>query len=156
MLQKQGGGTLTAPVSGFSATSLSFVIPPGTATGAIEVSVGPKSATSSSSLSITTSSNYSVSVSPATVTLIQGQSAAVAVAITTTNSFSGIAALSVKGLPSGVTASFQPTSITVGQTGTLTLTAPSSQVVSTNTFTVTAAATIQGRRSCRRERHRCR
>lgn len=143
-LAKQGGGTLVAPLSNFTSSSLSFVIPAGAATGPIEVAVGSKNATSSGSLSVTTSSNYTISVSPPTISLIQGQTAAVAVSLASTNGFSGTAALSVSGLPSGVTASFQPASIAAGQVGVLTLSAPAGQAASTSSLAITAAATIQG------------
>jgi RHS repeat-associated protein len=143
-LAQQGSGLLSAPISGYSASSLSFVIPPGATTGPIEITVGTHTATSSGTLTVTTSSNYTLGVSPSTVQLIQGQSTAIAVSLNSSNGFSGLATLSVTGVPSGVTASFSPTTITAGQVSTLTLTAPSSQTTGTSTITVAAAATING------------
>jgi len=144
MLAQQGGGSINAPVSAFTAASLSFVIPAGAATGPIEVMVGANTATSVSNLTVTTSSGFTLGVTPASVNLIPGQSLALAVSISTSNGFTGAAALSVNGLPSGVTASFQPTSIAVGQTATLSLAAPASQAVAKSTLTITGSATIQG------------
>jgi RHS repeat-associated protein len=143
-LSHQGGGMLNAPVSAFSATSLSFVIPPGAATGTLTVKVGAQSATSSGTLTVTPSSSFTLGVTPGTGSLIPGQSAALAVSLSSTNGFTGTAALSVTGLPSGVTASFQPTSIAVGQVGVLTLSAPASQAAGTSTLTIAATTTIQG------------
>jgi len=143
-LAQQGGGLLNAPVSIFNATSLSFVIPAGAATGAITVTVGSQSATSAGALTVTTSSNFTLGVSPGTGNLIPGQSLALAVSISSPNGFNGLASLSVMGVPSGVTASFQPTSIAVGQVGALTLSAPASQAAGTSTLTITGSATIQG------------
>ena len=143
-LVQQGGSTLSAPVSASTANSLSFVIPPGAATGPISLMVGTQSISSISPLTVTTSSTFTVSVTPGTGTLIQGQSAALAVTVNSTNGFTGLAALTVTGLPSGVTASFQPSSVTSGQVSVLTLTAPSSQAVATSTLTISAAAMIDG------------
>ena len=143
-LSQQGGGTILAPISTISAGSLSFVIPAGAATGDIAVSVGPNNVTTSTALVVTTSSSYTLAVTPGTGTLLQGQSTSLAVTISSTNSFPGLAALSVSGLPNGVTATFQPVSIAVGQTGLLTLTAPASQAVGTATLTLAAAAMIDG------------
>jgi RHS repeat-associated protein len=143
-LAQQGGGVLNAPVANASATSLTFAIPSGAATGAFTVTVGSQSATSSGSLTVTTSSSYTLGVTPAAGTVIQGQSTALAVSITSTTGFSGTAALSVTGVPSGVTASFQPASIAVGQTSVLTLSAPTGQKVATSQLTITGSTTIQG------------
>jgi len=49
-------------------------------------------------------------------------------------------ALSVSGLPTGVTGSFNPGSVTAGASSTLTLTAAASAPAATATFTVTGAA----------------
>ncbi|MGB6689895.1 MAG: choice-of-anchor D domain-containing protein [Terracidiphilus sp.] len=143
-LKQQGSGLLSAPISNYSTGTLAFVIPPGATTGPIEITVGTQTATSSGTLTVTTSSNYTLGVSPSTVKLIQGQSTAIAVSLNSSNGFSGLAALSVTGLPSGVTASFSPATISAGQVSTLTLTAPTSQATSTSTLTVSAAATING------------
>ncbi len=143
-LTQLGGGTILAPVSTVSPTSLTFVIPSGAASGAFSVTAGSQTATSPSALTVTASSSYALAVAPGSSTLIQGQSTALGVSITSTNSFSGTANLSVSGLPSGVTASFQPSAIGVGQVGLLTLTAPSGQPVGSATLTVTASATIDG------------
>ena len=143
-LTQQGGGTIAGPVSAFSASALSFVIPAGAATGIIHVAVGSQSAVSASSLTVSTSSTFSLAVTPSKGSLIQGQSTALSVTIASSNGFSGVAALSVKGLPAGVTATFTPTSIAVGQTGVLMLSAPATQAASTPTLTISGSATIQG------------
>jgi RHS repeat-associated protein len=143
-LGQQGGGSIAAPINALSATSLTFVIPQGAATGAVALSVGGQIATSTSMLTVTTSSSYTVNVSPGTGTLIQGQSTTLAVTISSTNNFSGVANLSVTGVPSGITASFQPTSIAVGQTSVLTLAAPSSQATGTSNLMVSGAVNVDG------------
>ena len=60
-------------------------------------------------------SRFSVNAAPGTANLIQGQSVGVSVSLSSTSGFDGLAALMVAGVPSGVTASFSPSSITAGQ-----------------------------------------
>ena len=144
LISGQSGGTINAPVSTFTATSITFVVPAGAATGNIGVSVNALTVTSSSSFSVTTSSSFSVSLSPATGSVIQGQSTTFAVKVGTTNGYTGVAKLTVSGLPSGVTASFVPQSVSAGQTSILTVTAPTGQAVGTAPISVAAAALIDG------------
>ncbi len=143
-LAQQSGGNILAPVSTVGASSLTFVIPPGATTGAIAITVGSLSVTSSTALTVTTSSSYTLAVTPGAGTLIQGQSTSLAVTISSTNAFAGLAALAVAGVPSGVSATFQPSSIAVGQTAILTLTASASQPTGTTKLSLTASATIDG------------
>jgi RHS repeat-associated protein len=143
-LAHQGGGSLAAPLSSFTATSINFVIPSGAATGDIKVAVGTQSATSTTALSITPPSNFTITAAPSTSNLIQGQSTTFAVTLNSANGFTGLSTLSVTGLPSGVTASFSPSSISANQTSILTLSAPASQPTSTSSLSVSASATIGG------------
>ncbi len=96
-LNQQGGGSLNAPISSFSATSLSFVIPTGAATGSLSVSVGGQTATSSVPLAVTTSSAFTLTAAPSAASLIEGQSVGYVVSIVSTTGFSGLAALKVTG-----------------------------------------------------------
>jgi len=143
-LKQQSAGLLPAPISAYTSSTLSFVIPPGASTGPVEVTVGTLSATSSGTLTVNPSSSYTLGVSPSTAKVIQGQSTALAVTLNSTNGFSGLANLGVTGLPSGVTANFSPATVAAGQVSTLTISAPANQSVSTSTITVTASATING------------
>jgi RHS repeat-associated protein len=143
-LAHQGGGSISAPVSSFTATSINFVIPSGAATGDITVTVGSQSATSTTALAVTTPSNFTVGVVPASGSVIQGQSTTFSVTLNSSNGFTGLSALSVTGLPGSVTASFNPASISVNQTSIMTLSAPTSQATGTSSLSVTASATIGG------------
>ena len=87
-----------------------------------------------------TANDFSVGLSPASGTVAPGASKAFTV---TTGLVSGTAqsvALSVSGLPSGVTGSLSPTSVTAGQSSTLTLTAAANATAITQSFTVTGSA----------------
>lgn len=143
-LAHQGGGSVAAPVSNFTATGINFVIPSGAASGDITVTVGTQSATSTSALTVTVPSNFTVGVAPASSSVIQGQSTTFSVTLNSSNGFTGLSSLNVTGLPGGVTGSFSPASISVGQTSILTLSAPTSQATGTSSLTVTASATISG------------
>lgn len=66
--------------------------------------------------------DFSMALSPASVSLRPGGTATVTVNLTRVGGFADAVELSIEGLPTGVTASFEPTSVTAN-TATLTLTA---------------------------------
>jgi hypothetical protein len=88
-------------------------------------------------LGTTTTPDFSLSSTSATV--IPGATGTATVTIARTGSFSGAVALSASGLPSGVTASFSPSSAT-GTSSTLTLTATSAAPAGGYTVTVTGTS----------------
>ena len=143
-LSNQGGGTITAPLSSFDSTTMTFVVPDGAVTGPLTVAVGTQSATSSSPLTITAASSFTISATPGTATLNPSQATTVQVGLTSQNGFAQLASLSVGGLPSGVTASFAPAQLGAGQSATLTFTAPLGQAVTSASLTISAQATVQG------------
>ena len=143
-LNRQGGGSIDAPVSSFTNQTLTFVIPAGAATGNLTVTVNGQSSSSSTPLTITASSGFTLSAAPASAVVIQGQSTAYAVTLATTDGFSQLATLDVTGVPTGVTSSFSPQEITVGQTAVLTLNAPANQPTGSSTLTIVASATADG------------
>ena len=85
------------------------------------------------------SPNFVLSPSPSTVTITQGKSGTSTITITPQNGFSGSVKLVASGLPTGVTASFNPVTVAAGSTSTLTLKA--SATAATGTFTVTITGT---------------
>jgi RHS repeat-associated protein len=143
-LNQQGGGTIGAPVTSASPTSVSFLIPPGATDGLVTLTTLGESAVSTATLSLTARTSFSVTAGPATANVLQGQSAAYSISLSSTNGFSQLAALSVSGLPAGVTASFNPTQITNGQISILTVNAPAGQTPGSSTLTVSASATVDG------------
>jgi RHS repeat-associated protein len=143
-LAKQGSGTLAGFATTTSPTSLTFVIPAGAATGTLSLTVNGQTANAATPLTITPPSSFTLTAAPSTASLIRGQSAAYAVSLATSSGFDQLAALSVTGLPTGVTATFQPQQITVGQTAVLTVTAPAGQALGPSSLTVSASATVSG------------
>ncbi len=89
--------------------------------------------------STSTSPDYSVAVSPTSGTVVQGATTTFTVHTTAIAGSTQTVALSVTGLPTGVTGSLSPVSVTAGGTSTLTLTA-SATATGSSTFTVTGSS----------------
>jgi uncharacterized membrane protein len=102
---------------------------------------------------VTSTTTFALTVSPASITISgpqnlslgQGTTSSSTLSIYGQHGFSGNVALSVSGLPSGVTASLSPNPVTMassssGLNSTLTLTASSSAAAGTSTVTVTATS----------------
>ncbi len=81
---------------------------------------------------------FALSAAPSVLGLNQGASATSTVTVTPEYGFTGSVNLSISGLPSGVTASFSPTSTT--GPSTLTLTASSTATGGTSTLTITGTS----------------
>jgi hypothetical protein len=84
------------------------------------------------------SPSFTLSANPSSVTVVQGNTATSTITVNPQNGFTGTVSLSASGLPSGVTASFNPTSTT--STSTLTFTASSTATLGTSTVTVTGTS----------------
>jgi YD repeat-containing protein len=143
-LAQQGGGTMTGFASSGTATTLLFIVPAGAATGVPSVTVNGQTAIAATPLTILPSATFSLNATPGTANLIQGQSASFAINLTSTTGFDALAALSVGGIPAGVTTAFKPQSITAGQTSILTLTSSGSQPIATLPLAITATAMVTG------------
>jgi RHS repeat-associated protein len=143
-LTQQDGGAVTAPVLSANTGSVVFVVPRGAVTSPISLSVAGQTTASASPLTITGDATFTISAAPSPVNVIQGQSAAFAISMTGSNGFNGLAALSLSGLPNGVTANFTPANITVGQTAVATVNVPASQASGPSLLTVTASTVVNG------------
>jgi hypothetical protein len=80
--------------------------------------------------------NFALTPSPTSLSLAQGATATSTITVTRAGGFTGTVDLSAGGLPSGVTASFSPASVT-GASSTLTLTASGTATTGPATVTVT-------------------
>ena len=83
--------------------------------------------------------DFTVTPSPGAVSVTRGASAATTVAIARTN-FTGAVTMSASGLPSGVTATFNPAGATTGNSVTATFTASSTATVGAASVTLTATS----------------
>ncbi|MFI5102676.1 MAG: hypothetical protein ACHP9V_04805 [Terriglobales bacterium] len=122
--------TLTLTASG-SATV-------GTATVTITGTSGSLTHTTTVTLTVTSAPDFTLSANPTALSLAQGTKGTSTITVSPTNGFTGTVNLAASGLPSGVTASFNPISTTT--TSTLTLTASNSAAVGTATVTITGTS----------------
>lgn len=94
-------------------------------------------------LTVSTTSNtadFSLSMSPSVQSITAGNSASFTATIAATNGFTGSVTLGASSLPTGVTASFSPASITTSGTSTLTLTSTKSTVAGTYPVTISGTS----------------
>ena len=82
--------------------------------------------------------NFTLSASPSSLSIVAGSSGTSTITITPSNGFASAVSLTASGMPTGVTASFNPASATT--TSTLTLTVSSSAAVGSSTITITGVS----------------
>jgi hypothetical protein len=128
--------TLTAAANAPAVSNATFTVQGTDSGGILHTSPGQVSISTPA-----TANDFSLSLSPASATVARGQSIDVTVASSVVSGTAESIALSATVLPSGVSASFAPASITAGASATLTLSASSSAALASNTsFTVTGSA----------------
>jgi kumamolisin len=138
--------SIAAPGSGTS--TLTLAVAPTTAAGTYTITVtgtgGGITQTATVSLTVTAPvvGGFTISVSPTSGSLARGQSGYAVVTITASGGFNSAVALSATGVPSGVTGSFSPTSITGSGTSDFTLTV--SRTAPTGTYPITIKGTGGG------------
>lgn len=140
---------VTAAFSPASATSSSAVTFTAAATApagqSVVTIVGTSgSLTKSTTLTVTVNPTggtpgFSLSATPATVSVVRGASASTSVSLTALGGFTGSAALTASGLPSGVSVAFVPSSVTAGTPSTATFTASSAAATGTSPITITGS-----------------
>src|SRR5258707_6779697 len=126
----------TASTSTWTLTAAGAVT--GTFPVTITGTIGSLSSTATVSLTVALPPSFSLSASPNSLSFAQGASGTSTVTVIPQSGFSGNVALSASGLPSGVTASFNPANTTT--TSTLTLTATSTATVGTANVTITGTS----------------
>jgi hypothetical protein len=140
--------SIAAPGSGSS--TLTFTASATATTGTVNVTVtasgGGVTHTATVSLTITAAAtpDFAVSASPTSVSVVQGSSGSTTVSTTVSGGFNSAVSLSASGLPTGVTASFNPASIAAPGSGSSTLTFTASSTATTGTVNVTVTATGGG------------
>lgn len=91
-----------------------------------------------------TSPAFTLTTSPTSLSVTQGSSATSTISTSVSNGFNSSIALSISGLPTGVTASFSPATIAAPGSGSSTLTFTASSTATTGTFNTTVTATGGG------------
>jgi GH35 family endo-1,4-beta-xylanase len=122
-------GTLTLAASGTAALGMVSVSVTGTGGGLTRAATLV--------LTVNAAQDFTLSANPSSLTVNQGASAASTLSITRVGGFVGSVTFSASGLPSGVTASFNPPS-TTGATSTVTFTASSAATLGSANVTITA------------------
>jgi hypothetical protein len=112
----------------------------GVRSGTVNVADDSCLATLQMSLTGTGMSDFSVSATPATQTVTVGGSTSYTVSVTSLGGFSNAITFGAAGLPSGASASFNPTSIS-GGSGSSSLNVNSSSKTPTGTYTLTITGT---------------
>ena len=123
-----------------STSLVTFTATGSSATGTFAVSISGTSGSLNSKATITLTVNpagdYTLSAIPGSLSVAQGAKGTTTIAVNPLNGFNGSVSFSASGLPSGVTASFNPASTT--SSSTLTLTASGTAALGTFTITVTS------------------
>ena len=129
-----------ASITGAGSSILTVCTSSATPTGNYSFVVGGVSGIQSHSQNVTFAvTNFSISGVPSSQTTSPGASAAYSVATSAVNGFNGSVALSLSGLPAGMSGSFSSNSITGSGSTTLTITTLSSTPLGSYTFTITGS-----------------
>ncbi len=140
--------SIAAPGSGSS--TLTLTASATAATGAVNVTVTATGAgvTHTTVISLTVNApatpDFAISAAPATLSITQAGSGSSTISTTVSGGFNSAISLSASGLPTGVTASFSPASITAPGNGSSTLTLSASSTATTGSSNVTVSATGGG------------
>jgi hypothetical protein len=121
-------GTSTLTIAASSTATL------GSATVTIQGVTGTLNATTTLALTVQGAPTFKISTSTSSLSVAQGSSGTATLTITGQNGFTGAVTFSATGLPSGVTATFNPNPAT--GTSTLTLTASSTATLGSATVTI--------------------
>jgi len=87
----------------------------------------------------TSSPSFTISASPASVSVVQGNSGTSTITTAISGGFDSAIALSATGQPTGVTVTFNPTSIATPGAGTSTVTLAVASTTATGTYTITVS-----------------
>ncbi len=136
--------SIAAPGSGSSTLTFTASSTATTGTSTVTVTATGGGVTHTTTVALTVSPaaapNFMVAASPASLSVIHGSSGSTTISTSVSGGFNSAVALSASGVPTGVTASFSPSSIAApgGGTSTLTFTVGSTAISGTSNVTVTA------------------
>lgn len=139
------GSRIPALVTFSSPTETRVTVPNGAITGAIELTTQAGRVATPGNFIVDTRQDYFISVSPTNITTVRGGTGVGIVHLNSgQNTFTQLATLTATGLPSGVTANFEPAQITAGAQSTLRLAVSSALAAGSYPFTVQASALADG------------
>ena len=140
----------TIPAPGSSSSVLTLTVASSVAVGTYSVTItgtgGGVTQTTIVSLTVSSSStpNFTLTPSPSSVTVQEGATATTSITAAVSGGFNSAIALSASGLPSGVTAGFNPASIAAPGSGSSTLTFTATSSAATGAYSVTITGTGGG------------
>jgi hypothetical protein len=136
--------SIAAPGAGNSTLTFTASSTATTGTTNVTVTASGGSITHTSIVALTVNAaatpDFAISASPANLSVTQGNSGSTTVSTTVSGGFNSTVSLSASGLPTGVTASFNPASIAAPDSGSSTLTFSATSTATTGTPNVTVNA----------------
>ena len=138
--------SFSGSITGSGTADLTLATSPSVASGTSTLTItgtsGALSHAATLNLTVTAApqADFALAVGPSTLSVSAGTSSGVVVTVAAANGFSSGVVLSVSGLPTGVTASFTPSSIPGSGTSDLTFSASPSAPGGTSTVTVTGTS----------------
>ena len=133
----------TIPAPGAGSSTMTITVGSNTPTGTYPITVtgngGGIQQNTTVTLTVTAAPNFTISASPASLSIQQGNQGTSTITATISGGFNGAITLSASGMPSGVTASFNPQTIPAPGAGssTMTITVGSNTAPGTYPITVT-------------------
>jgi polygalacturonase len=130
-------------VAGSGNSTLSITTATSTPAGTYTLTITGTSGSLTHSTTVTLVVNvpdFSISASPASQTVTQGSGTSYTATVSALNGFTGTVSLSVSGLPTGASGSFNPTSVAGSGSSTLSVTTATSTPAGTYTLTITGTS----------------
>ena len=137
-------------ITGTGTSTMTMTVASSTATGTYSITVtgtsGATTETTTVSLTVTTvaSPSFTMSASPTSVSVVQGSNGKSTITTAVSGGFNSAIGLSASGQPTGVTVGFNPTSIAAPGSGTSTMTMTVASTTATGTYTITVTGTGGG------------
>ena len=139
------GGSTWHPAIGRESWSYSWTTPNSTGSvtirsRAVDDSENLETPSSGVTVNISAGPDFTFSASPSSQTVIRGNPTSYTATTTALNGFTGVVTLSVTGLPTGATGTFNPTSVTGSGSSTLSVTTSSTTPTGSYTLTLTGTS----------------
>jgi subtilase family serine protease len=135
-------------ITGDGTSTMTMTVASSAVTGVYPITVtgtsGSITETTTVTLTVTGPPNFSISASPNTVTIARGKSGTTTITTTIAGDFNSIVSLNAQGQGSGVTVSFNPSSIAAPGAGTSTMTIKVAKGAPTGTHAITVIGNGEG------------
>ena len=136
-----------ASVTAGSSSTMTVTVGSTTPTGTYTITVTGTGTSATHSTTVTlvvtapAPNDFSIAANPSSLSIVQGGSGSSSISTTVTSGSSQTVSLSAGGLPSGATATFNPSSVTAGASSTMTINVAATTAAGTYTVTVTGTGT---------------